>query len=288
MIAFARTATRLGFGAIEINYVVPPEGVEQLLQTRGARVSSLHSPTPRVLVNEVWSDALNLASADDEERKLAVERAQATIDHAARAGAGRIVVHLGAIAMEGGMFEEEVRLRRLYDERVRDGEEVEALRQAAQERRREAAGRFFPHARRSLEEIAEHAARFGVAVGLENRYHFHEFPLIEEMRELLAGYPPDVVGFWLDMGHAEVMERLGLVRKESWLEELRERCIGVHVHDIKGLADHQPPGHGTADWAHFTKMIPPGIPRVLEINQKTPAHQVAASIPFLRGLGLIP
>ena len=46
--------------------------------------------------------------------------------------------------------------------------------------------------------------------GLENRYHYHEFPGPGEMRELLDEYPPHVAGFWLDVGHAEVLDRLGL------------------------------------------------------------------------------
>src|SRR3990172_4606509 len=51
-----------------------------------------------------------------------------------------------------------------------------------------------PRGRRSLEEMAEHAAGSGVAIGLENRFHYHEFPGVDEMHELLAGYPPDVAG----------------------------------------------------------------------------------------------
>jgi len=54
-----------------------------------------------------------------------------------------------------------------------------------------------------------------------------------------------------------------------------------------GLGDHRPPGHGTADWDYIARLLPPHIPRVLEINQRTPEEDVAASIPFLRARGVL-
>ena len=165
---------------------------------------------------------------------------------------------------------------------------METLRRNAAERRAYSMPEYFPHARRSLEEITEYAAGCNVAVGLENRYHYHEFPSVDEMPELLRDYPPDVAGFWLDVGHAEVLDRLGLIPHSRWLDELAGRCIGSHVHDVDGLADHRAPGHGTADWPHYAAKLPPHIPRVFEINQKIPEDQVAASIPFLRERGVLP
>lgn len=286
MEAFARAAARLGFPHVEINYVVPPEGVEQILASREVAVSSLHSPAPRVrMADGRWSDALNLASLDQEERSLAVRLAQRTIDYAARAGARYVVVHLGGIG--GGSFQEEQRLRGLYERGVRRGEEVEGLRRQALLRRRQGAERHLPEARRSLAEIAGYAARRGVAVGLENRYHYHEIPSLEEMRELLMDYPPHVVGYWHDVGHAEVLDRLGLTDKRRWLEELGHRCLGCHLHDVDGLADHRAPGQGHVDWEYLARALPPLVPRVLEINQRIPEDQVASSLAFLRQRGLL-
>ena len=213
MLAFAQATARLGFPAIEINYVIPPQGVDALLTNDHVAIASLHSPTPRIkMPNGKSSEALNLASPNEDERVLAVERALITIDHAARCGARYIVVHLGGI--EGGIFEEE--------------------------------------------------------------------------RELLDEYPPHVAGFWLDVGHAEVLGRLGLEPHGRWLNELSDRCIGTHVHDVDGLADHRAPGHGTADWPHYAAKLPPDAPRIFEINQKMPEDQVAAAIPFLRERGVLP
>lgn len=287
MTAFAETTAGLGFPDIEINYVIPPGGVEALLATNHVGVTSVHSPCPRVPAPDGRkSDALNLASPSAEEREFAVACARATVDIAIRAGAPVIVVHLGGVGSE--IFPEERELRRLFDSGTRDGAHVESLRAAAVDRRRDGHAAYFPNARRSLAEIAEYAAPRGIAIGLENRYHFHEFPGPDEQRDLLADYPPQVAGFWLDVGHAEVLDRLGFHPHNRWLDELADRCIGTHVHDVDGLADHRAPGHGTADWPHYAAKLPRDIPRVFEINQKIDEDKVSASIPFLREQGVLP
>jgi sugar phosphate isomerase/epimerase len=287
---FAEAASRLGFPAVEINYVIPRQGVEEILSSNHVSVVSLHSPTPRVKTGDRWSDALNLAATDEDERVQAVRLARTTIDYAVRARARYVVVHLGGIETHGKsqMFESERRLRRLFDSGVRRGKEVTALRHRTLVDRRLGALRNLPQARRSLAEIAEHAAANGIAVGLENRYHYHEFPSLREMRELLYDYPPDLVGFWLDVGHAEVLDRLGLTPKTRWLDELGDRCLGAHVHDVDGLADHRAPGLGDVDWSYIARGLPLTAPRVFEINQETPEGAVAAAIPFLRDHEVLP
>jgi sugar phosphate isomerase/epimerase len=286
MPAFGRKAAELGFEHAEINYVIPPSGVEALIDSETIAFSSVHSPCPRVkLPNGKMSDALNLAATDEEERALAVQVAKASVDTAVRAAARLLVVHLGGIPH---VLDEEKRLRKLYDEGVRDGAEVERLRKSGKEKRHAEAPKLFPHARRSLAEIAEYAAANGVTIGLENRYHYHEFPDPDELPVLLADYPPAVAGFWLDVGHAEVLDRLGFIDHHRWLDELGERCVGAHVHDVDGLADHRAPGFGTADWPHYAAKLPPLIPRVCEINQKQDEERVAGAIPFLRSVGVLP
>jgi sugar phosphate isomerase/epimerase len=287
MPSFAKRTSELGFGHVEINYVIPAHGVEALLESDHVAFSSVHSPCPRVRMPDGrLSEAYNLAATSEGERRAAVQVARDSVDTAVRARARYLVVHLGGV--DSAIFDEEKRLRKLFDEGVRDGEEVAALRTSAAARRREGRAAFFPQAKRSLAEIAEYAGPRGVTIGLENRYHFHEFPDPDEVQELLTDYPADVAGFWIDLGHAEVLDRLGFHAHTRWLDEVGGRCVGSHVHDVDGLADHRAPGHGTADWAHYSAKLPPHVPRVFEINQKIPDEQVAAAIPFLRSVGVLP
>jgi len=281
---FARTARRLGYPNVEISYVVGPEGVEELLAAE-VGITSLHNPVPRVPVGDGrTSDQLNLAATDEEERRQAVALGRRTLELAARAGARVVVFHLGHLPQE---LAPEKELRRLYAQGVREGEEVEALRRLCHRLRAEAVGPHLAQARRSLAELAEAAASLGVALALENRFHYHEIPTVDEMHDLLSPYPPHLVGYWHDVGHAEVLDRLGLVPKERWLRELGERCLGAHLHDVDGLTDHRAPGRGTADWAYVARHLPPTALRVLEINQHIPEEEVAAALPFLRRAGVL-
>src|SRR3970282_1638661 len=119
MARFAETASQLGFPAVEINYVIPPEGVEELLGSDHVSIAFLSPPTPRVKAADGrWSEALNLGARDEAERDHAVRLARATIDHAVRAGARYVVVHLGGIESggRGEMFEREQRLGRAVGE----------------------------------------------------------------------------------------------------------------------------------------------------------------------------
>jgi len=282
---FALAARRLGYENVEISYVVPPEGFEELANGNTLRIISLHAPTPRIKVGDRWSEALNLAALDDEERDVAVRLGVETLEKAARVGAHWVVFHLGGVGSI--RFPEELGLKRLYSDGVRGGGEVDALRHRVKLRRAEGAERYFPRAQQSLAELAEAASRLGVAIGLEDRIHFHEFPNVDEAAELLVGYPPELVGYWHDVGHAEVLDRLGLGEKYRWLKELGDRTLGAHVHDVDGIVDHRAPGHGDVDWDYIARYLPATAPRTFEINQTVPEEQVAAAIGFLRDRGVI-
>ena len=286
MPAFGRKAVELGFEYAEINYVIPSDGVDRLIESGTVKFSSVHSPCPRVkMPGGKTSENLNLAGLDEDERRLAVDVAKASVDTAVRAKCSLLVVHLGGIGST--MFEQEKQLRKLYDS-PDVGVDLPQLRKSAIERRRAEAAPWLAKAKLSLAEIAEYAAANGVTIGLENRYHFSEFPDSDETATLLADYPPFVAGFWLDIGHAEVLDRLGFIDHHRWLDELGARCVGAHVHDVDGLADHRAPGFGNADWPHYAAKLPPLTPRVCEINQKQDEDRVAGAIPFLRTVGVLP
>jgi sugar phosphate isomerase/epimerase len=287
MSGFPRAVQRLGFQGIEINYTVDPKALGELLEANQVSIPSLHAPVPKVkAANGRWTNDLNLASLDQEERCLAVASAKTTIDWAAKLGASCVVLHLGGLGHDA--LPPERGLRRLFNAAFqRWQEEGEALRGECRRLRAERAPAFLAQARRSLQEVVEHASPLGVALGLENRYHYHEIPSFDEALELLAAFPPGLVGHWHDVGHAEVLDRLGLIDKHCWLTELADRCLGVHLHDVVGLKDHQAPGQGDADWDYVARYLPPGAVRVCEIDQHTPEEQVAAALPFLRQRGIL-
>jgi sugar phosphate isomerase/epimerase len=282
--AFARAVEELGYDAVEVSHSTPTHKFDHLLNDTDATISSIHAPAPLVEVDGRRNGSFNLAALDGE-RDQAVEFTKGSIDHAARVGARFVVVHLGGIGSK--MFDSELKHRKLYDSGTRGGPEIDALRRETLERRAEEAPPYFEKARRSLAELATYAKERGVAIGLENRLHHHEFPLPHEAQELCADYPADLVGYWHDTGHAEVQARLGFVDKRVWLDTNKERTIGSHLSDVDGLGDHRAPGNGDVEWAYIADGLPGAALRVFEINQRQPDEDVARAIPFLRKRGVI-
>jgi sugar phosphate isomerase/epimerase len=284
---FVHEAHQLGYDAIEVSHSTPEVPFKRLLEYHQVPISSIHAPAPLVRdATDRANSSLNLAALDDDERLEAIRFTRGSIDYAADVGARYVVLHLGGIGTR--MFEAELQLRRLYDSGTREGERVEELRDECLRLRAEQIDPWLEMARDTLAKLADHAAHYGIALGLENRLHYHEIPQPEEARWLVEDFEPDAVGYWHDVGHAEVQWRLGLVDKRLWLDTNSARCIGAHLHDVTGLADHRAPGNGDVDWTYIHDGIPPSALRVLEINQGQPERDVALAIPFLRERGVIP
>ncbi|MBI2723994.1 MAG: sugar phosphate isomerase/epimerase [Chloroflexi bacterium] len=283
---FVREALALGYDAIEVSHSTPVGPLERLLSYERLPLSSLHAPAPltRDAANRANS-SLNLASTDADERAAAIAVTMRSIDRARGAGARYVVVHLGGVG--GAMFEPERELRRVFDSGTRGGERVEALRAECHRLRAEQAGPWLEAARDTLRQLAEHAAAQRVALGLENRLHYHEIPQPAECRDLIADIDPAVAGYWHDVGHAEVQARLGLVDKRLWLDTNAARTIGTHLHDVDGIGDHRAPGAGDVQWDYIRDGLPATALRVFEINQRQSPESVAAAIPYLRGQGII-
>lgn len=283
---FVARVRDLGYDAIEVSHVTPPGPFERLLTYPGVRITSIHAPAPLVRDGrDRANSSLNLAALDDDERRAAVEYSRGTVQRAQDAGGRYVVLHLGALGNE--MFHAERELRRLYDAGTRDGARVEDLRATCHTMRAEGIAPWLERARETLRELVAYAEPRGIALGLENRLHYHEIPQPEEAAVLLEGYAPAIAGYWHDVGHAEVQARLGLVDKRRWLDINREHCIGAHLHDVDGLADHRAPGRGDVEWDYIAAGLPTDALRVFEINQSQPADAVGGAIPYLRERGVI-
>jgi sugar phosphate isomerase/epimerase len=135
--------------------------------------------------------------------------------------------------------------------------------------------------RRSVLELAEYAAPRGVRLGLENRDHVYEIPLPDELDELLQ-LGGEGVGYWHDIGHAEVLERLGFASHEDWFRRFVGRMVGIHLHDVAGLEDHLAAGRGTVDWSRVARDVPAGVLRTCEFRPFHTPEQVRAGLDLLR------
>lgn len=284
---FARFAAEAGYDSIEISHSTSEEKLRQILEAGVLPVTSVHQPAPWVLHHDGRGNShCNIASTDPDERRAAVEYARASIEWAGRIGAASVVVHLGQVTDSPEMFPEELQIRRLIDSGQADEARLAELRERAIAARRREAEPHVAAARRSLVELVRAAEPWGIALGLENRYHYHEIPLAHEYDELLDGIDPAQAGYWHDTGHAEVLHRLGFADRHAWFAANAGRTIGAHLHDVTGIGDHRAPGGGDVDWSYIAAGLG-HLPRyTLEINQHQPDGGVFGVRAFLASVGL--
>ena len=285
--AFARYAAEAGYDAIEISHSTLEPKLQQILDANVLPVTSVHQPAPYTrMANGRGNSHANLAAVDDSERAEAVGYARASIAWAARIGAKRLIVHLGQVSDVEEQFEEELEMRRMFDSGRAHEPRFAELRHEAIERRTRDAEPYLSAARRSLIELVETARPHGIAIGLENRYHYHEIPQPLEYEPLLEGISLDEAGYWHDTGHAEVLHRLGFNDRHQWLDLHSKSCIGAHLHDVLGIGDHRAPGNGDVDWSYITAGLKQLPSYTLEINQHQPDATVRNAPAFLESVGL--
>jgi sugar phosphate isomerase/epimerase len=116
---------------------------------------------------------------------------------------------------------------------------------------------------------------------LENRFHLRDIPWLDELDELLDLVRDEVVGYWHDVGHAQVLQHLGFGDHEDWLRRFagpQGRVLGVHLHDVVGLKDHLPVGLGHIDWPMVASYLPAGVLRTCEFRPSTSPQEVATGL----------
>ena len=133
-------------------------------------------------------------------------------------------------------FEQELEMRQMFDSGRASEPRFAELRAESIERRAKQAGPYVAAAKQSLHELVRLAEPHGIAIGLENRYHYHEIPGPDEYGELLDGLTNEQAGYWHDVGHAEVLHRLGFIDRHVWLDRWSSRCMCT-LHDVSGIVD---------------------------------------------------
>lgn len=278
-------AQALGFASVEINYQVSAEFLRlatDAVDSGHLRVSSVHDPCPAPLQRNRAGHVPQLSALDKEERAAAVELACGTLEVAGRLGAKAVVIHAGRVDVDEALWH---RLRDLYPARDEQPEEYHRALRELHHQRTERQAAHLAATRRSLEAIADRARALRLKVGLENRYHYYEVPNPNEMAALLDALDPDVVGYWHDTGHAQVLENLGFVPQTAWLERFAARLIGLHLHDVQGLHDHLAARGRGVDFGAIRSLIPDGPLRVCEFSPQTRPDEVRASLAYLKKTG---
>jgi len=284
MAEFATKAKELGFTHIEANASISPQMFSELIEA-AVPISSIHSPCPAVLSSRgIPISSLSLSSLDESERMEAVSFTKKTIDLAASVKARAIVLHIGEVPIDLSLQD---RLYKLCDESHTQTEEYSQVKEELVYQRISQALPYLDAARKSLQELSEYSRQKGIILGLETRFHLHEIPNMDEMAELLNEASESLVGYWHDVGHAEVQQRLGFSLHEEWLSRFKDRMVGIHLHDILGISDHQAPGKGDMNWEMVAKYLPPGILKVCEIGEWNDEEQMQGVVNLLQKKGIL-
>lgn len=286
MAEFTREAHEFGFSHIELNSILATEQLEELVGIEGLRISSIHAPCPNYLSSQgLQANSLSLSSFDEDERKEAVESVKATIELAYRVGAKVVVIHAGRIKLESALPDQ---LLRLYDQGQAGNDEYDEIMRRLVAVRMLFACAHIDATKESLRDLVWLAAEREVMLCMENRLHYMEIPSIpEEAETIMEEFPSELLGYWHDVGHAEVQSRLGFTPHQDWFPRLSERMIGIHLHDVRGIRDHYVPGIGDMDWEFISDNIPPNALRVCEIGEWNNPGDVRQAVSFLRSKGIV-
>jgi len=284
MAGFAAKARELGFTHIEANASISPRMLSELLKTT-IPISSIHSPCPLILSSRgIPISSLSLSSLDESERMEAVSFTKQTIDLGASVRTKAIVLHMGEVPIDLSLQD---RLYKLHDGGYAQTKEYSQAKEELVYQRNSQAPNYLDAAKKSLQELSEYSRQKGMMLGLETRFHPHEIPSMEEMAELLNEISGSPVGYWHDVGHAEVQQRLGFSLHEEWLSRFRDKIVGIHLHDVLGISDHQAPGTGDMNWEMVAKYLPPGIVKVCEIGEWNDEEQTQGVVKFLQRKGVL-
>jgi FMN phosphatase YigB (HAD superfamily)/sugar phosphate isomerase/epimerase len=281
---FFLAAPRYGFSRIELNHQVNSTMLAGI-ENDHYQFSSIHEPCPADISTEELTARDWLISATDEDcRRQGVAATRRSIDLAHELGAGVVVVHAGNVRLDTSI---EKKLRVLVVSRQAESQEYEDLKNRLINSRAALIESRFEAVKKSLKELLDYANRFGVRLGLENRYHYRDIPLLDEMGVLLELAGSDQFGFVYDVGHAQSLERLGFFPHEEWLRRYASRIIVTHLHDVIGVDDHLAPGLGEVDFDRVAPYLPDNAIRVCEMKVSTTPTQVKAGVRFLAKKGCI-
>lgn len=279
---FALAARELGFGGVEVSHIVTGEMIGAA-DVSTLNIWSVHYPAPvRRSPFGRPAEAL-LSSADETERRWAVVQGYGSIDLAVAAGARAVCLHLGEVPVAR-------HLEWALEQRFKGGQKgttayAEAQRLVEADRQLGAATALAA-ARHSLDDLASYARPRGIKLGIESRVNHWQIPTFGELGGLLAGSDPNVVGFWYDCGHVQVLHNLGFHRHQDWLDAYGARIVGFHCHDVAGLRDHLLPGLGELDFRAITSVLPDDAVLTCELDwYYTPEEVVEGAAKFAALLG---
>lgn len=273
----------MGFDRIELNFTLTYKDICDIISIKdkeGIEVTSLHNfcPIPKgVSPKRASPDYYSLSSLDEDERKRAIENTKVTIETAHKLYAPVVILHAGRVAITD-------RTRELA-EAIDDKESYERIKDLMIKERSRESSKYFDKVISSIEELLSFAEENNVILGIENRYYHSEIPSIDEMGILFERFSKnDYIGYWHDTGHAQIFQNIGLHEHKVFLDRFAAKMIGIHLHDVTGIADHKAPLQGDFDFSMLKPYLKKDTLLVLEPHFPATSLEIKKGVLYLREL----
>ncbi len=273
-----------GVSCVELNFFLDSKMVEDILaycRSHGLSIVSLHNycPVPEGLERlKTLPDHFSLASLDETERRLAVTHTRHTLSTAKRCGASCVVLHCGRAEIK----DKTRHLIRLAQEGKKETPEYREDFAAFVKERKVRSRDHIPQLIKSLEALSDTAEEYGLKLGIENRFYYREIPFLNEFAEIFDALKGRPAGLWLDVGHNFIMEQLGFLPHGKLLKDYGDRLIGIHLHNVNNLVDHQAAMTGQVNFNDFKPYVRPETIKVMELHGHVTHDEVKQSAVYFR------
>ena len=280
-----KRSIELGFAAFEIGLTSVETSKKDVLDWQRRmkpKVVSVHNLFTDKTVDPENKRGDFLASPDERKREETIELTLETANFAKKLGAGVVVLHAGYIEEKG--------LRESYRDfkerwcRRKESWHLKAWSDHLHKSRARYAYDYVERVIRSLRTLCQRDSE--TLFCLEPRVNFYEIPNLKEMEEIFDRVKEHNLRYWHDTGHCQVQENLGLSRQEDWLKTFGERMVGIHLHDVKWIEDHFPPGIGDVDFSLVKRYLPEETIKVVEVGDEFCKEDLRESLDFLERIGL--
>ncbi|UCE55753.1 MAG: sugar phosphate isomerase/epimerase [Desulfobacterales bacterium] len=274
----------LDISGIELEYRISEPTYRQMreaLKRSRLKVVSVHNFFPKPSIkpdSKASGDFFMLSSLDDDERQRAVQWTIKTIETAAEVGAAAVVLHCGRVEMEREL---DVLYQFFRSNQILSQEAQAFIGKKLKERDR-LKPQYLENLLFSLDQLSRVAEKYKILLALENRFHYDELPAIEDFEAIFRRFEGTPLGYWHDVGHAQVNENLSLFPPGSLLKNYADRLIGIHLHDAVGIEDHLAPGTGEIDFMNLKSYLKADTLTVLELKPRIPEFEVIQGIRFVR------
>ena len=280
-----REIRELGFEYAELSHgirisLIP--GIYEAVDAGEIKISSVHNFCPLPMgIQHAAPNIFKFTSSSRGERENARKHTLKTIETARRVNSSVVVLHMGRV----GMRDYTEKLIQLAAEGKKDSKKYEKLCETVlekREKRKEKPSEFADEMLKSLEEEARQA---GVRLVIENREALEEIPFEGDFPFWLRQWNQETFGYWHDTGHAQIKENLGFILHQFHLENMTDRLLGFHIHDVEFPGrDHREPGTGTVDWKALKPLVKPEHIKVFEFSPSLSAEEVVRGASFVRDL----